>query len=67
VVETNAPASQAGTVAAIGGNVASGPGLAPAPAPGIGHGLPVLLAVGCLLFGAKLRRSPGIALQHAAA
>jgi hypothetical protein len=44
-----------------------------APAPAIGHGLPVLLAVGGILFGAKLgkrsskRRSPGTAVLHAAA
>jgi hypothetical protein len=42
------------------------------PAPLIGHGLPVLLAVGGILFGAKLlergkrRRSPGGAIPHAA-
>jgi len=43
------------------------------PAPLIGHGLPVLLAVGGLLFGArrwarsKRRRSLGTAMPHAAA
>jgi hypothetical protein len=42
------------------------------PAPLIGHGLPVVLAVGGLLFGAKLlerskkRRSLGTAIPHAA-
>jgi hypothetical protein len=42
------------------------------PAPVIGHGLPVVLAVGGLLFGAKLlersrkRRSFGAAIPHAA-
>jgi hypothetical protein len=44
----------------------------PVPAPAIGHGLPVLLAVGGLLFGAKLlertnkRRSLGTPTPHAA-
>jgi hypothetical protein len=45
----------------------------PVPAPLIGHGLPVLLAFGGLLFGAKLlevskkRPSLGTALPHTAA
>jgi hypothetical protein len=44
----------------------------PAPGPAIGHGLPVLLAVGGLLFSAKLlersnkRRSLGTTTPHAA-
>lgn len=47
-------------------------GLAAVPAPLIGHGLPVLLAVGGLFFGAKLlersktRRSLGTDIPHAA-
>jgi hypothetical protein len=54
VIETNAAASGVGTVAAIDSNVASGAGLAPVPAPLIGHGLFVLLAVGGVVFGGKL-------------
>jgi hypothetical protein len=47
--------------------------LSPVPAPAIGHGLPVVLAVGGVLFGAKLlgrsrkSRSFGTAIPHAAA
>jgi len=43
------------------------------PAPVIGHGLPSVLAIGGVLFGAKLfqcgkkRRSLGTAIRHAAA
>jgi hypothetical protein len=42
------------------------------PAPSIGRGLPVLLAVGGILFGARLwerskKRSSGTAIPHAAA
>jgi hypothetical protein len=50
-----------------------GPSYEPSPAPPIGYGLPVLLAVGAMLFGAKLlqrgrkRRSPGTAISQAAA
>jgi len=45
----------------------------PVPAPPIGHGLPVLLAVGGILFGVKVwergqkRRSPETMIPHAAA
>jgi hypothetical protein len=49
------------------------PTLSAVPAPAIGHGLPVVLAIGGLLFGAKLlersrkHRSFGAAIPHAAA
>jgi hypothetical protein len=51
--------------------VVTGP-LSAVPAPLIGHGLPVVLALGGTLFGAKLlersrkRRSFGAAMPHAA-
>jgi hypothetical protein len=47
--------------------------MSPVPAPVIGHGLPGVLAISGVLFGAKLfrrskrRRLPGTAIRHAAA
>jgi hypothetical protein len=79
-VDTVDPATGAATTGPhiTGAGVTGVSGLAPfpvqaVPAPIIGHGLPVVLAVGGLLFGAKLlqrtrkSRSIGTAMPHAAA
>ena len=72
VVETDATTFFPGFVSEINGGVATGPGFAPAPAPMIGRGLLVLLAIGGVLSGAKLfgrtekAHSPRIAIQQAA-
>jgi hypothetical protein len=79
-VATVDPATGAATIGPdiTGAGVTFVTGFAPfpvqaVPAPVIGHGLPVVLAVGGVLFGAKLlqrsrkRRSFGAAIRHAAA
>jgi hypothetical protein len=78
-VATVGPASGATTIGPdiTGAGTGLITGLAPyplaVPAPAIGHGLPVVLAVGGVLFGAKLlersrkRRLFGAAIPHAAA
>jgi hypothetical protein len=78
-VDTVDPATGAATIGPdiTGAGVTFVTGFAPilsaVPAPAIGHGLPVVLAVGGVLFGAKLlersrkRRLFGAAIPHAAA
>jgi hypothetical protein len=67
VVETNATDFAPSSVNLQNNGNARLAGFEPAPSPAIGHGLSVLLAVGGLLFGAKLferskrRHSLGIA------
>jgi hypothetical protein len=59
VIETNATTFFPGFVSEIDGGVATGPGFSPVSAPLIDHGFPGLLAVGGLLFGAKLFERSG--------
>jgi hypothetical protein len=79
-VATVDPATGAATIGPdiTGAGVTFVTGFAPfpvqaVPAPLVGHGLPLVLAVGGVLFGAKLRerrrkrRSFGTAIPHAAA
>jgi hypothetical protein len=76
-VIADAAITSATTIAGVTFDFGTGPDTflpgVPVPAPPIGRGLPVLLAVGSMLFGAKLverskkRCSPGSATPHAAA
>jgi hypothetical protein len=54
VVQTNATTFSPGTIGLIDGGGATANGYEPAPAPLIGHGLSVVLAVGGMLFGVRL-------------
>jgi hypothetical protein len=67
------PAGSPDAIAGGNGTVDTDTNFQPCPAPLIGRGLPVLLAVGGVLFGAEIverskkRRSLGTAIPHAAA